>query len=98
MSITATVPATSDDTQTRRPSAVKTAKRGRVPTSTLAVTLWLATSMKCAMLVVSDVHSTVASSGLTAMPSGSTPTGISEVIRPPATSSTDTWLLFSLAT
>jgi hypothetical protein len=77
---------------------VNTAKRGRVPTSTLATTFSVATSMKCAMLVVSDVHSTVLPSGLTAMPSGSTPTGISDTIRPSAISSTETWLLSSLAT
>ncbi len=55
-------------------------------------------SMKCAMLVVSDVLTSSLPSGLTPIPSGSTPTGISPVIRPPGTSRIETRLSFSLET
>ena len=55
VSITATVPPTSAETQTSEPSGVNWAKRGLVSTSTLAMTSCFAVSMKWAMLVVSDV-------------------------------------------
>ena len=54
-SITDTVPPTSDVTQSCDPSAVNSAKRGRVPTSTLSTISKLLVSMKCAMFEVSDV-------------------------------------------
>jgi hypothetical protein len=97
-SITDTVPPTSEETHTSAPSAVNRATRGRLPTSTLATTSLVAVSMKCAMLVVSDVLTSMPPSGLTPIPSGSTPTGISVTIRPDFTSSTETMLSFSLAT
>ena len=51
----AAVPPTSDVTQSCLPSAVNSAKRGRLSTSTLATISWVLVSMKCAMFVVSDV-------------------------------------------
>ena len=96
-SITATGPPTSELTQTCAPSAVKRATRGRLPTSTLAIGFCVAVSMKCAMLVVSEVLTSTLPSGLTPMPSGSTPTGISFVTRPAARSRMETMLSFSLA-
>ena len=72
-----TVPPISDDTHTSELSRLNSAKRGRASTSTLA-TIWrVAVSMKCAMLVVSDVLIRILPSGLIAMPSGSTPTWMS---------------------
>ena len=62
-------------TQTSDPSGLNCANRGRVSTNTLEVISWVSVSMKWAMLVVSDVATTVLPSGLTPMPSGST-TGI----------------------
>ena len=62
-------------TQTSDPSGLNCANRGRVSTNTLEVISWVSVSMKWAMLVVSDVATTVLPSGLTPMPSGSTPTG-----------------------
>ena len=41
----------------------------------LATTLFVVQSMRCAMLVVSEVLTSILPSGLTATPSGSTPTG-----------------------
>ena len=73
----ATVPPISADTHTCLPSCVKLATRGRVSTRMLASTLKVLASMMCAMLVASDVAATILSSGLTDMPSGSTPTSIS---------------------
>ena len=92
------MPPTSALTQTCDPSGVNSAKRGRVSTSTLLVTSWLSVSMKCAMLVVSEVLTMVLPSGLTAMPSGSTPTGISVFTSLLPTSMAVTRLSFSLAT
>ena len=54
--------------------------------------------MKCAMLVVSEVLTTVLPSGLTPMPSGSMPTGISETIVRASTSMAVTRLSSSFAT
>ena len=54
--------------------------------------------MKCAMLVVSDVLTTILPSGLTAMPSGSTPTGISLTTLRVAMSIAVSSASFSLAT
>ena len=72
-----TVPPISDDTHNSELSRLNSAKRGRASTSTLA-TIWrVAVSMKCAMLVVSDVLIRILPSGLIAMPSGSTPTWMS---------------------
>ena len=82
VSITETVPPTSEDTHTSLPSGVNFASRGRVSTSTLATTFWLALSITCAMLVYSEVATVYLESGLTPMPSGSTPTGISAVTSP----------------
>src|SRR3546814_4049931 len=65
LSITETVPPISADTQTWLPSGENSAKRGRASTSTLSVIAWLAVSMKCAMLVVSEVFTSTAPSGLT---------------------------------
>ena len=97
MSITLTVPPISELTQTSAPSAVNVATRGRWSTSTLWVISWLSTSMKCAMLVVSEVLTMVLPSGLMPMPSGSTPTGISASTERLATSITVTRLSSSLA-
>src|SRR3978361_1340471 len=73
-SMTVTVPPISDDTHSSEPARLNSGKRGRASTSTLA-TIWRdAVSMKCAMLVVSDVLMRNFPSGLIAMPSGSTPT------------------------
>src|SRR6476661_10182154 len=73
-SMTDTVPPISDDTHNSEPSGLNSAKRGRESTSTLATTWRVAVSMKCAILVVSDVLIRILPSGLMAMPSGSTPT------------------------
>ena len=77
MSITLTVPPISADTQISASSLVHSAKRGRWSTRTLSVISCVSVSMKCAMLVVSEVFTTHLPSWLTPMPSGSTPTGIS---------------------
>ena len=59
-----TVPPISDDTHNSEPSGLNSAKRGRESTSTLA-TIWrVAVSMKCAMLVVSEVLIRILPSGL----------------------------------
>ena len=76
-----TVPPISEDTQSSDPSRLNSAKRGRESTSTLA-TIWrVVVSMKCAMLVVSEVLIRILPSGLMAMPSGSTPTWMSPSAR-----------------
>jgi hypothetical protein len=67
-----TVPPTSEETHSSEPSSLNVAKRGRASTSTLATTLRVAVSMKCAMFVVSDVFTRILPSGLIPMPSGST--------------------------
>src|SRR5680860_519704 len=54
-SMTEMVPPTSDETHSSLPSAVNLASRGRESTSTLAISLWVALSMTCAMLVLSEV-------------------------------------------
>ena len=54
-SMTLTVPPTSEETQSSEPSRLNSAKRGRASTSTLATIRRVSISMKCAMLVVSDV-------------------------------------------
>ena len=93
-----TVPPISDDTHTSELSRLNSAKRGRASTSTLA-TIWrVAVSMKCAMLVVSDVLIRILPSGLIAMPSGSTPTWMSPRRARFSTSMMVTVLSFSLAT
>src|SRR5262245_36592062 len=92
------VPPTSDETQTSEPSRLNSAKRGRESTSTLA-TIWrVAVSMKCAMLVVSDVLTRILPSGLMPMPSGSTPTCTSPSGTRFSMSMTVTVLASSLAT
>ena len=55
-------------------------------------------SMKCAMLVVSEVFTSHLPSWLTPMPSGSTPTGTSAITWRVAMSITVTMLSSSLAT
>ena len=57
----------------------------------------VAVSMKCAMLVVSDVVTRSLPSGLMPMPSGSTPTGISASTVSFSMSTTVTRLSSSLA-
>ena len=52
-------------------------------------------SIRCAMLVVSDVLTRILPSGLIAMPSGSTPTGISATTLRVLMSMTVTRLSFS---
>ena len=96
-SITDTVPPTSDVTQSCDPSAVNSAKRGRVPTSTLSTISKLLVSMKCAMLEVSDVAIRILPSGLMPTPSGSTPTGTSASTSRVSRSITVTRLSSSLA-
>src|SRR6476469_7724012 len=54
-SMTLTVPPISDETQTSEASRLNSAKRGRASTSTLATIRRVSVSMKCAILVVSDV-------------------------------------------
>ena len=93
-----TVPPISEDTHSSEPSCLNSAKRGRASTSTLA-TIWrVAVSMKCAMLVVSDVLIRILPSGLIVMPSGSTPTWMSPTATRFSRSMTVTVLSFSLAT
>ena len=93
-----TVPPISDDTHNSELSRLNSAKRGRASTSTLA-TIWrVAVSMKCAMLVVSDVLIRILPSGLSVMPSGSTPTWMSPTRTRFSRSMTVTVLSFSLAT
>ena len=75
-SITVTAPPSSEDTQTSLPSCVNAAQRGRGGISTLARFFPLSKEKNCAMLVVSVVLTISCPSGLTAMPSGSTPVGI----------------------
>src|SRR6516225_603660 len=80
------------------PSRLNSAKRGREPTRTLA-TIWrVIVSMKCAMLVVSEVLIRIFPSGLSAMPSGSTPTWMSPILARFSRSITVTVLSFSFAT
>ena len=74
-SMTETFPPTSDDTQSSDPSGLNSAKRGRGATRMLATIFFARQSMRWAMLVVSEVLTTIAPSGLTATPSGSIPTG-----------------------
>ncbi len=60
----ATVPPISEETQNSEASCLNWAKRGRESTSTLA-TIWrVVVSMKCAMLVVSEVLIRILPSGL----------------------------------
>src|ERR1700679_1981663 len=61
----------SEVTHNSDPSDLNDEKRGREPTSRLATTSRLVVSMKCTMLVVSDVQIRTLESGLTVMPSGS---------------------------
>src|ERR1700760_3477113 len=93
-----TVPPISDETHNSEPSCLYSAKRGRESTSTLATTWRVAVSMKCAMLVVSDVLIRILPSGLIVMPSGSTPTWMSPSRARFSRSITVTVLSFSLAT
>jgi len=95
--MTATVPPTSAETQTVLPSGAKVASRGRVSTSTLASSSKVVLSMKCAMLVVSEVATVIFESGLTRMPSGSRPTEISARVSPLLRSTTVTSASSSLA-
>src|SRR5215470_15386281 len=97
-SITLTVAPISDDTQTSEPSRLNSAKRGRASTSTLATIRRVCVSMKCAMLVVSDVLTRMRPSGLSPMPSGSTPTCTSPSGTRRSRSMMVTVLSFSFAT
>ena len=97
-SITVTLPPISALTQTCDPSGVNSATRGRLSTSTLSMIAWLAVSMKCAILVVSEVATSRLPSGLMPSPSGSTPTKISANTVLLAMSTTVTRLSSSLAT
>src|SRR5262249_15151844 len=72
-SMTLTVPPISEDTHNSEPSSLNWAKRGRASTRILATIWCVAVSMKCAMLVVSDVFTRILPSGLNPIPSGSTP-------------------------
>src|SRR6185436_7670336 len=93
-----TVPPISDEIHISELSRLNSAKRGRASTSTLA-TIWrVVVSIKCAMLVVSEVLIRILPSGLMAMPSGSTPTWISPRRARFSTSMMVTVLSFSLAT
>jgi len=82
VSITAMVPPTSDDTHASLPSGVNLASRGLVSTSTFSISLSVALSMTCAMLVLSEVTTVYFESGLMPTPSGSTPTGTSASTSP----------------
>ena len=97
MSITLTVPPISAETNSRLPSGLYSANRGRESTSTLATISKVPVSIRCAMLVVSEVLTTILPSGLTPMPSGSTPTGTSASTCRVSTSTTVTMLSSSLA-
>ena len=91
-------PPISEVTHNSDPSVLNAENRGREPTSRLP-TIWrLVVSMKCTMLVVSDVHISVLESGLTAMPSGSMPTDTSPIEARFSRSMTVTIASFSLAT
>src|SRR5262245_32129284 len=93
-----TVPPISDETQTSEASRLNSAKRGRASTSTLATIRRVSVSMKCAILLVSDVATRVLPSGLRPMPSGSTPTCTSPSGTRRSKSMIVTVLSFSLAT
>src|SRR5271163_675068 len=97
-SMTETLPPTSDDTQSSDPSGVNSAKRGRGGTRMLATIFFAGQSMRWAMLVVSEVFTTIAPSGLTATPSGSTPTGNWTIALRVLTSMAVSSASFSLAT
>ena len=94
----ARLPPISDVTHSSDPSDLNSEKRGREPTSRLSTISWLAVSMKCTMLVVSDVQISTLESGLTAMPSGSVPTDTWPMAVRFAMSMMVTIELFSLAT
>src|SRR3954453_18320688 len=97
-SITETVPPISEETHSSELSRLNSANRGRASTSTLA-TIWReAVSIKCAMLVVSEVLIRIFPSGLIAMPSGSTPTWTSPTRARLSISMIVTVFSFSLAT
>src|SRR6476619_3151633 len=93
-----TVPPISDETQTSEPSRLNSANRGRASTNTLATIRRVSVSMKCAILVVSDVATRILPSGLRPMPSGSTPTCTSARGVRRSKSIIVTVLSFSLAT
>ena len=97
-SMTLTVPPISEETHSSEPSLLNCAKRGRWSTSTLAMTSRDTVSMKCAMLVVSDVLTSTFPSGLSPMPSGSTPTWTSPSRARRSISMIVTVLSFSFAT
>ena len=67
------------DTQSCVPAVLNIATRGRLSTSTLSNVSLVVVSMKCAMFVVSDVLTSTCRPGSSPMPSGSTPTGMSEM-------------------
>ena len=98
VSITETVPPISALTQASLPFGVNSTKRGRASTSTLSVISCVEVSMKWAMFVVSDVLTMILPSGEMPMPSGSTPTGISDSTPLDSMSMTVTRLSSSLAT
>src|SRR5262249_40123410 len=58
----------SAETQTSEASRLNSAKRGRASTSTLATIRRVSVSMKCAILLVSDVATRILPSGLRPMP------------------------------
>ena len=94
----ASSPPISELTHSSDPSVLNAEKRGREPTSRLPVISRLVVSMKCTMLVVSEVHISTFESGLTAMPSGSMPTETSPIAARFSRSITVTIASFSLAT
>ncbi|MNT41965.1 hypothetical protein D3C72_1783580 [compost metagenome] len=98
LSIMETVPPISALTQTSELSGVNSANRGRESTRTLWVISLVSVSMKCAILVVSEVLTIVFPSGLMPIPSGSTPTGTSARTCLLSRSMTVTRLSSSLAT
>ncbi len=97
-SMIARLPPISDVTHNSEPSALNAENRGREPTKRLPTIPRLAVSIKCTMLVVSDVHIRILESGLTAMPSGSMPTDTSPMDARFSRSITVTIASFSLAT
>src|SRR3984893_16426761 len=96
-SIMARPPPISEVPHNSDPSALNAEKRGREPTSRLPTISRLAVSIKWTMLVVSDAHTKILESGLTAMPSGSMPTDTWPMAARFSRSMTVTIASFSLA-
>src|ERR1700722_17447750 len=91
-------PPISEVTHNSEPSDLNAENPGREPTSRLATNSRLVVSMKCTMLVVSDVQIRTLESGLTVMPSGSMPTDTSPRAARFSRRMTVTIASFSLAT